>query len=387
MSRALAVLATVLSIGLCSVPAWAQSITVPQAFQRKLSHRLDDKNNRWMNYQDCVSGDVFTWETKVAQFSGLLYEVWAGKGSDDCTIKENRTGGTATCWNLFSTSPTKADTQVQIAVQDVAAQLGTGGPAACERTDLPSAGEAIRLYFMLVSGNEAVTTAIWETKLDLLGPPAPTSVSAGVGERRLIVSWTPNPTDDLIGYKLYCAPSSVGGTAPAAGPTGSGLGGAAGDGGLTDAAAGAAGAAGASGASGAAGSTSSGGAAGSGGAGTGNPACPSANILAGVRPDPAYECASVESQITTSAEAKNLINGTPYAVGVAAVDLAGNSGPLSAVACGTPQEVDDFFELYRRAGGQGGGGFCSIHRGQLGTAGALLGALMVLGLLRRRSRS
>jgi hypothetical protein len=104
-------------------------------------------------------------------------------------------------------------------------------------------------------------------------------------------------------------------------------------------------------------------------------------LVSGARPESKYQCATIDSAFADSGEARSLLNGTTYAVAVAAVDTAGNSGPLSAVACGTPQEVDDFFELYRRAGGKGGGGFCSISRvhdfsllGLLALAGLLLGA-------------
>lgn len=75
-----------------------------------------------------------------------------------------------------------------------------------------------------------------------------------------------------------------------------------------------------------------------------------------------------------------------YAVAVAGVDRVGNSGPLSSVACGSPQPVDDFFELYRRAGGKGGGGFCAIGADPSRAGLAALGvALLAFALRRRRS--
>jgi hypothetical protein len=49
-----------------------------------------------------------------------------------------------------------------------------------------------------------------------------------------------------------------------------------------------------------------------------------------------------------------------YSVAVAGVDHFKNPGDLSDVACEAPQLVRDFYEAYRLAGGQGGGGFCSI---------------------------
>jgi len=70
-------------------------------------------------------------------------------------------------------------------------------------------------------------------------------------------------------------------------------------------------------------------------------------------------------------------------------DKVGNVGRLSLLACGTPEPVDDFYEIYRKAGGEAGGGFCGMcavgdgaRRAPLSIGGALL---LALGLLARRS--
>lgn len=57
---------------------------------------------------------------------------------------------------------------------------------------------------------------------------------------------------------------------------------------------------------------------------------------------------------------EGLTNGTPVAVAVRGVDRFGNKGPLSEVVFGTPVAVDDFFKLYRKAGGAEEGGFCFV---------------------------
>ena len=80
-----------------------------------------------------------------------------------------------------------------------------------------------------------------------------------------------------------------------------------------------------------------------------------------------------------------------YTIAVAAIDSVGNQGQLSEPTCATPMEVDDFFELYRDAGGEAGGGFCSCgipgrHRRGLGALG-LLAAFAIAGAARRRRRS
>jgi hypothetical protein len=81
-----------------------------------------------------------------------------------------------------------------------------------------------------------------------------------------------------------------------------------------------------------------------------------------------------------------LQNNMLYAVGVASTDAFGNVGVLSNVACGTPQDVTGFYEAYRAAGGQAGGGFCSFarpRRADMAFAGLLLLGAVVLWRRRR----
>ena len=110
-------------------------------------------------------------------------------------------------------------------------------------------------------------------------------------------------------------------------------------------------------------------------------------LVPGARPDSAYLCGSTSGKLAKEITAKGLSNGVSYAVAIATTDTVGNTGVLSAVVCGTPQPVDDFFELYRRAGGKGGGGFCSISHGQQkGLLVLLFAPLLALGLRRWRRR-
>jgi len=61
-------------------------------------------------------------------------------------------------------------------------------------------------------------------------------------------------------------------------------------------------------------------------------------------------------------------------------------GELSNVLCAVPEPVLDYFEAYRNAGGQAGGGLCAFGRAPGGVA-ALIFGLAGLGVaLRRGSR-
>ena len=73
-----------------------------------------------------------------------------------------------------------------------------------------------------------------------------------------------------------------------------------------------------------------------------------------------------------------MTNGTTYAIGVAAYDNLGNVGPLSTMICVTPGPIDDFFSVYRDAGGKAGG--CELSTGSATPSGDSEGAGLLVGL-------
>jgi hypothetical protein len=96
------------------------------------------------------------------------------------------------------------------------------------------------------------------------------------------------------------------------------------------------------------------------------------------------------SATSTSFNVKNLKDFSYYNIAVAAVDAVGNVGPLSALACGEPQPVDDFWTQYTNAQGKAGGGFCSADGVGVPAGTSGLGVLMVasmVAMVRRRRRS
>ncbi len=95
----------------------------------------------------------------------------------------------------------------------------------------------------------------------------------------------------------------------------------------------------------------------------------------------------------TSATLSGLTDNVEYVVGVAATDAYGNVGALSTfngsdMICQWPQQVTDFFDSYRSAGGLAGGSFCQVESPELptGAGGSALvaGAALVFALRRRR---
>ena len=201
---------------------------------------------------------------------------------------------------------------------------------------------------------------------------------------------------DVDLFYVYCAPAATAATgAGGSTTTGAAAGGAGGAvtgsggamGGAGGAMGGAGGAMGGAGGSGTAtvssssSSTSSTTSAGSGGGSSGDCVAADGSIVAGELPSANALLCGQGSGPTSVVANKNMMNGVEYAVAVAATDTLGNPGVLSELACGTPQSVTDFFEQYRAAGGQAGGGFCNCelaggpHDGRLPLAGLLLLAL------------
>jgi uncharacterized protein (TIGR03382 family) len=368
---------------LVSLPVAAQVVEVlPNTLLRSTGIRQIGQEPSWVNYKDCVEDDILTLSANLLGFTGLNLEVWATT-SGACDELTTRQGATATCWLVARQVPSVSQQTVSIRARDIVAQNkndgsttgwgpGTGKLESCEsRQD----NTKVSLYFMLIDngGNMQGQSQPYASGIDLIGPDPPTGLSAGIGEEQLIIEWEKSATaTDRRGYRAYCDPPR-GGSSPASTPTAI-------DGGVEDGSTDAAPTTDASTTLPDASTASDAGAteAGTGGAPAANPDCPSA-LVPGERPDEAYFCGSTSSQVATRVEASGLTNGVSYAVAVASVDQVGNSGVLSETVCGSPQIVDDFFELYRRSGGKGGGGFCQVSgqpaTGILALLAAVLGAL------------
>lgn len=353
----------------------------------------------WISRPDCVANDVFSYKLTVNGHANGNLEVWAGTA--DCSIKEKRSGTTKECWNVYKQgiSGTGTERTVSIRTRDIAAKNIDAAPGdateeacAADSSGASTKEQALTLYFMEVNSGEEIqgSAATHAISLDLSPPHAPTGVTVGVGDTNLRISWDQVSDGDTYRYRFYCDPirgkeSVDAGTQKTlvAEVEGGLLDVASGDVGAEtgdDAAVGAGGAAGASGAGGSSGSSAAG-AAGSAGANT----CPAGELFEGTEPDPAFECGSAESGVT--GRVTGLKNNVLYSVSVAAEDKVGNIGLLSKIVCDKPVEVDDFYKVYRKAGGQAGGTFCSLGS-PVGASflafWTLLGAF-VLWVVRRKS--
>jgi hypothetical protein len=380
-------------------PAVAASVTMTESLLEAFPNR-PYASRFWIGRAECVNDAVYHFPVVISDTSGRTLEVWAGIGSEDCTVLANRDSPSATCWWVAQTTPILNSFRLDVKVRDIVARVrpfsdGQGTLASCDASFGSAGAELVTLDFILMPQDTTNDQAFaWPTKIDLLGPTVAGQPALGIGGTLLKLSWTPNTGSDVSGYKIFCDPPpgstastnsyviDGGGNASGSGGSSGGSGGAADAGDdASDAEAGA-GAAGAATTAEASTTTSS--------------SCNSVRFMAGTVPDAAllqtYTCGDAPGGNSGNYTIKGLTDFVQYTVALSAYDAVGNYGPLSAVNCESPQPVLGVYEAYRTAGGTAGGGsFCAVGAvGQKspGTSLAVVASLAGLaGVRRRRSRS
>lgn len=376
--------------------ALSQTVAINEgSIQRTTSFRPTAQEPLWISKADCLANDAFFFPLTVSNYSNYQLEVWVGSGTD-CRPPEARRPTTGTCWQVWKGVPTSTGLTVEVTVRDIVSRRkpsegrptgpGTGTVEDCEWTEATTAPLAADLYFMFVDtgSEEQVGGALWQTKFDLAGPTPPQKVTSGIGDSLLVVEWNESTDTDKTGYRFYCDPipgkegdqtnvtpfaldasldvdldaDEADGDVDAGDEGGTEAGTDASTEAATDASP------------------------------PPSSACPTTLLVEGTVPDEAHFCGS-GSSTGTSGRITGLKNGVRYSVAVSAVDLVGNVGKLSNVTCASPNPVDDFFKVYRDAGGQAGGGFCTTSGGVghgAGVFGLFLIALAALGSTLRRRR-
>lgn len=357
---------------LTSAPeAWGQTttgLTLNETNIKRLPLQYSRSRPWWINYADCLANGTFTFALSLTSIGDPL-EVWVG--NDDCATNRGNTSERGQCWIVARDATPETSTTIEVPMRNVVARRlsNTEVPAnvsadVCDDSDEPS-GEALTFYFLLVESGKAKFSDSWtggaqKTGFDVLGPAPPGGIRVGIGESQLAINIDGvDEEDDRASFGAYCAPADTPDTVFEYA-----------DAGGTEAA------------------TATESDAGSGD--TGDPApdeCFTDVLRSRTRPPVGYEC-GVVNETSGTLRTNTLINNQPYAVGVAGLDIVGNAGPLSNIECGTPLPLDDFFELYSRNGGPGGGGFCDLSRTPARSAPhgfAALG-LFLAGLAYRRSR-
>lgn len=321
-----------LAVTTAPAAALGQSITLQDSAIERTGEQRDSTDFPLaVSRQDCEENVTYSFTVTMKSFSGLNYEVWVGAGSEDCSVEGTRVT-TPTCWMVHEQAANKETTTIEIPAQALLgispAKSIDGALASCTPTDESNTErQKMTMYFLLIAtGSEEKANDTYELEYDLLGPPPPTEISAGVGEQQIPLSWKVDGANtDTSAYRFYCTPNSS----------------------------------------------------------DNDKLCRSSSLVPAELPSEEDYCGRVDGSTASSGIARSGIqNGQSYTVAVAAEDALGNVGVLSDLDCVTPAEVSDFYETYRDAGGEGGGGLCSVSEGQRGTYLGALGMLATLSLAR-----
>lgn len=403
------VLASALTVTfvLClSSVARAQVIAI---YQEQSLPRVDSEGNtlakrpitlmpEGVNYQDCLDDQRIRFPLQIspAPEGNALLQVWAGNAGTDCKDQTNRTSANANCWLLVTGVPLTVNPIVDIPVRSIMAGAPpfrptelAQGTEMCGKVDLAQIAVQF-LYF--APGQHATPSQSKDisVQVDTIGPAPPTGLRTLPGNGRIKVVWDnisgEGGVSVLTGVKVYCD-LVTGQTVPTEDDsntseectevpitTDDDSGADAGtmlvceDAGTSEE------------------STAS--------------ACSSPNFSTNIIPDSEFnaqfECGSITGNAGSSVTATSL-RGQPlqnrtetnptvlYAVSVAATDAFNNVGPLSDPRCEYPELTTDFWENYRNAGGEAGGG-CDASGSPVGSLSTLgVVGLAALSALRRRS--
>ncbi|AKU97329.1 hypothetical protein AKJ09_03993 [Labilithrix luteola] len=354
-------------------------------------------NPEGVSLQDCLDDQSIRFPLALADFeANASLQAWASTGAD-CTQQANRNSSTQLCWQVPNGKgfPLTLNPNIDIPVRSIMSgafdpRTPNATASICGTVDLTT----FSVQFLYFTPGQIATPAVsknFTIQVDTIGPPAPTGLSHLPGNTRIRVSWDTIGEGGLVsltGVNVYCDPSVATTTPPTTDATTLVC-----DGGDAEADAEDADAdldAGCVEVPVEA------------GGGTTNE-CSSPNLVPAdggtVLPDNEFNnkfrCGSLtgntgSSVIADSVAGHPLVNGTTYAVAIAATDQFNNVGPLSNVVCETPEETTDFWQTYKKDGGSAGGGYCSVDGVGLPMGSvsvlAVMGALALSTLRRRRER-
>jgi hypothetical protein len=371
------------ALGVSAVPARAAgTISIsPPTWKNRAGDRLINKFNR----KDCIDDAIATFSVSIRNApTNALFQVWSGTGCDQYANR-SPTAVSNTCTRLTG-DLAPLDQSVVVHLRDMLASYGATVDQSVGECDASTtAGLQNRTLYFVVSdpsNNMTLVTgnSTWAFSYDIKAPPPPTNVSAGSGDGSLVTSFTaPTGETNLLHYRFYCSvigdpPVTTAGTAGTAGTT------------TTDAATAGADAGGAAGDAGGTAATSTAGTSGTTSTTTTDPNCTSSILVPGEPPPSgAIDCGSIGAQGAKGGETNPVLeNGVQYVVAIATEDNVNNIGVLSELACNVPQDTTGFYEAYREAGGQAGGGYCTFAPARRGAMATVLGLLLAACALWRR---
>jgi hypothetical protein len=186
--------------------------------------RAANLNPNDINFQDCEDNIILQFNLTEgglgATSSPDILEIWAG--ATDCTQQTARAGAESPfCWqvypaqeptqtaslNIYARSLTRyVDTTLTSVPNGGNPVVGPGQPEAACHTQTSSGQVALTIYFMfLANAGDATPDAStsYSLNVDLVGPLAPTSLTAGIGDGLLLINWTPQIDPTIQGFNIY----------------------------------------------------------------------------------------------------------------------------------------------------------------------------------------
>jgi hypothetical protein len=327
---------------------------------------LDDVPAGLVNLADCTGNETWTFRytpnTLLSAVPGAQLGIYIGSG---CNERDNRTRvDDLRCFEVERRLMPTAATEFTMNARRLVGRT----EEAC------TTGQGTNKLWVLGLDDDADETTLAYATLDVpydTQPPSPpTGIGVGFGDGRARVTWatSTSDSDEYNRFRVVCDRSSGGGDGDAGTDAGDGGGGDdAGDGEAGDAA-------------------------GDGEGGATAVGCTTpAPFAAGDTLDLRWDCSGEITQSTVrEREVTGLTNYVEYHFAVVAYDKNLNPSVLSVVVCATPEDLEDFWDEYRDAGGQAMEG-CECRAAGAGARGEGRGAFLVLPaiallLWRRRGR-
>ncbi|APR86733.1 PE-PGRS family protein [Minicystis rosea] len=217
---------------LASAPAAAANVTINTA---NISGGHDPKDGRppgqqfTMSHADCVDADWYIqFPVQITASAGGSLQIWASEGSS-CTNDLTRD---EQCVKLPVVSPQVG--YYKLTAKQIIKAFDDVNPTTCDGTNTDQAPRTLTLYFLLMNTGtdtdgtvSSDNTATYPMIIDLVGPPAPSGITLGVGDRMLkVVRPNISADADTYGYYVYvrdaasASPSSSSSVASSGGGTG-----------------------------------------------------------------------------------------------------------------------------------------------------------------------
>ena len=202
----------------------------PDSSTKEYPFRPVNLNPNDINFQDCEDNIHLLFNMLEGGSGGSdILQVWAG--TTDCTQATARTGAEGPfCWQVAPAQEFVENATIDIYARSLTRYvdstlqappnggdfIGNNEPESACRTQTSLGGVPLSIYFMFVPKAEGATpdaSFVYALDAALVGPPAPTNVLvAETGDASLAVDWSPPVDPDVQGFQVFVVDNGVAGT-------------------------------------------------------------------------------------------------------------------------------------------------------------------------------